>query len=108
MPIINIHSESEIQKIPPIPGWTGFNILLLQDQIPARSNIGYLPAVNGNPIKLIIVNAVFLQILDLADELETGCIVLTFDTGFNSLQNPFTYIETELINIASGHIAHLK
>ena len=55
----NMHCESENQRIPPIPSWTGFNLLLLQEQIPARSNIDYLPVVHGNPTQLSTVNAVF-------------------------------------------------
>ena len=36
--------------------------------------------VNGNPTQL--VNAVFLESLAIVDELETECIVLTFDLAF--------------------------
>ena len=57
--------------IPPIPSWTSFNILLLQQHIPAQSNIGNLPVVNGNPTQLSTVNAVFLKSLAIADDLET-------------------------------------
>ena len=38
--------------------------------------------VNGNPTQLSTVNAVFLKGLAIADELETECIVLTFDFAF--------------------------
>ena len=48
--------------------------------MPARSNIGYLHVVNGNPNHLSIVNAEFLKSLATTDELE--CIILTFDLAF--------------------------
>ena len=81
--MINMHCESENQRILPIPGWTGFDILLLQEIIPAkRSNISYLPVVNGNPTRLSTVNTVFWKSLAIADELETDRIVLTFNIAF--------------------------
>ena len=43
MTMTNRYCESENQS------WTYFNILLLQEETPARSNIFYLPLVNGNP-----------------------------------------------------------
>ena len=82
MTMINIHCASENQRIPLISGWIGFNILLLLEQIPARSNIGYLPVVNGNQTQLITLNAVFLKSLAIADELKTQCILLIFDLAF--------------------------
>ena len=82
MTMINMHWENENQRIPLIPGWTRFNILLLQEQIPARSNIGYLSVVNSNPTQLSTANAVFLKSLAIAEKLETKCIVLTFDLAF--------------------------
>ena len=77
-----MHCASENQRIPLISGWIGFNILLLLEQIPARSNIGYLPVVNGNQTQLSTLNAVFLKSLAIADELKTQCILLTFDLAF--------------------------
>ena len=82
MTMINMHCESEKRRIPPILGWTGFNILLLQEKIPARSNIRYLPVANSNPTHLCTVNAVFFKSLAIADELETECIVLVSDLAF--------------------------
>ena len=38
--------------------------------------------VNSNPTHLSPVNAIFLKSLAIADELETECIVLTFDLAF--------------------------
>ena len=67
MTMVNMLCESDNQNTTPIPGWTGFNILLLQDQIPVKSNIGYLPVFNGNPTQLSTVNAVFLKSLAIAD-----------------------------------------
>ena len=32
MTMINMHFESENRRIPPIPSWTGFNILLLEQE----------------------------------------------------------------------------
>ena len=61
MTMINMHCERENQRNPPIPGWAGFNILLLQEQKPSKNNIGYLPVVNGNPTHLSTVNAVILE-----------------------------------------------
>ena len=66
----------------PIPSWAGFNIPLLQERIPAWSNIGYLPVVKGNPTHLSAMNAVFLKNLVIADELKTECILLTFVLAF--------------------------
>ena len=61
MIIISMYLESENQRNSLFPSWSGFNILLLQDHIPARSNTGYLPGVNGNPTQLSIVNVVFFE-----------------------------------------------
>ena len=79
-----MRSQNPARKvvIPPIPSWIGFNILLLQEHIRARSNIGYSPVVDGNPTQLSHVNAVFSKSLVIADEFETECIVLTFDHAF--------------------------
>ena len=78
MVMINMCYESENQRIPPIPSWPGFNILLLQKHIPTRGNICYLPVVNGNSTRLNTVIAIFLKSLTIADELETEGIVLHF------------------------------
>ena len=73
--MINMHCETGNERIHPISDRTSFDILLIQEQVPAKGNIGSLPVVNSNPTQLSIVNAGFLKYLAIADGLETGCIV---------------------------------
>ena len=82
MTMINMHWETEKQRIPPIAGWIDFNILLLQEQILAKNNICYFPVINSNPTQVSTVNAVYFKSLAIADKLETEWIVLTFDLAF--------------------------
>ena len=82
MTMVNIHCESENQRILPNPSRIGIHILLFLVQIPLRSNICNLHVVNSNPTQLCNVNTVFLKSLVIADELETECTELTFDLSF--------------------------
>ena len=40
MSMINMHCESENQRIPPIPSWTGFNIILLLEKYQQEGILG--------------------------------------------------------------------
>ena len=108
MTMINMHCESESQSVPPIPSWSCFNIPLLQEQIPAKGNVDYLPLVNCNPTQLSTVNAVFFKSLAIPDELETECIVLTFDFSFHVKAqqvrwNDAMYIERTVVRLGVIH-----
>lgn len=52
-----------------LPGWTGYSVLLKED-VPPRSKVGYLPVISGSPTQLKTVHAVFEKSLSIADELE--------------------------------------
>ena len=107
--MISMYCESKNQRIPPIPGWSGFNILLLHEKIPARIKIGYWPLANSNPSQVNTVNAVFLESLANADELETGCIILTFGLAFQAMVlqvhwNDAMYTQRTVVRLCDLHI----
>ena len=64
--------------------------------------------VNSNPTHLSTVNAVFLKSLAIANELETECIVLTFDLAFYAKAqqvcwNDIMYMQT-VVRLGEFHI----
>lgn len=60
-----VHSDSYV-----LPGWTGFNFLLRQDNIPNVSRVGYLPIADAPPTEYSTINAILQRSTDIADKLE--------------------------------------
>jgi hypothetical protein len=61
------------------PGWTGFNVLLRQENIPNVSRVGYLPIINAPPTEYSTINAILKRSTDIADQLELRYATLVFD-----------------------------
>ena len=65
--------------------------------------------VNGNPTQLSTVNAIFLKSLAIANELETECILLTFDLAFYAKAqqvcwNDATYMQRTVVRLGEFYI----
>ena len=52
-----------------VPGWSGFNVILHEHDIPSRSIIGYLPVINASPIELSTVCKLLKQCIAKADRI---------------------------------------
>ena len=44
--LVKMHNRSGES---PLPGWTGFNMMLTETEIPKESRIGYLPVIDNSP-----------------------------------------------------------
>lgn len=62
-----------------LPGWTGFNILLRQSEIPPMSRIRYLPIIDGSASEYSTLYTSLLKSISIADQLSLEHIVLVFD-----------------------------
>lgn len=62
-----------------LPGWTGFNTLIQEGQIPAPNSIGYLPVIDASPTDLATVETTLKSSTEIADKLELQEAVLVFD-----------------------------
>ncbi len=69
-----VHSDSYV-----FPGWTGFNVLLRQENIPKVSRVGYLPIISTPPTEYSTINAILKRSTDIADKLELRYATLVFD-----------------------------
>ena len=63
----------------PWPGWTGFNTLKRQSNIPNVSKVGYLPIVNASPTEYSTLNEVKKSAIKIMDKLQLQQTVLVFD-----------------------------
>ena len=50
-----------------LPGWTGFNTLLCQDDIPCVSRVGYLPVIDASPTEYSTINTILKRSQEIAD-----------------------------------------
>ena len=62
-----------------MPHWTGFNTMLMSNDIPILLNIGYLPIIDASPIELSTVHEVLKRSLQIADHLHLQYLCLVFD-----------------------------
>ena len=60
------------------PGWTGCNIML-QDEVPLVSTVGYLPIIDASPTEYDTVYTILDRSLQIADTLKQEEIVAVFD-----------------------------
>ena len=74
-----VHSDSHV-----LPGWTGFNVLLQQDNIPNVSRVGYLPIIDAPPTEYSTINAILKRSTDIANKLELRYATLVFDEAVYS------------------------
>ena len=63
----------------PLPGWTGFNIMLYKAKIPKESRIGYLPVINNLPTEYSNINAILENGVNIANALQLDSIMMVFD-----------------------------
>ena len=63
----------------PWPGWTGFNTILRQCEIPTMSRVGYLPLVDASPTEYSTLNEVLKLCIRILDKLQLQQTVLVFD-----------------------------
>ena len=62
-----------------IPGWTGFNTMLYNHEIPNVSRVGYLPVIDAPPTEYSTINTILMRSKEIADKLELKYAVLVFD-----------------------------
>ena len=62
-----------------IPGWTGFNTMLYNHEIPSVSRIGYLPVIDASLTEYSTINTILIRSKEIADKLELKYAVLVFD-----------------------------
>jgi hypothetical protein len=60
----------------PLPGWTGFNMMLTETEIPKESRIGYLPVIDNSPTEYSTINAILEKGVDIANALQLDYIVM--------------------------------
>ena len=53
-----------------LPGWTGFNTILCQDDIPEVSRIGYLPVIDAPLTEYSTINTILKKSEDIANKLQ--------------------------------------
>lgn len=62
-----------------VPSWTGFNILVRNDQEVAKDNVGYLPTINAPATNMSTVYQVLMKSLQIKETLNLQSIVVVFD-----------------------------
>jgi hypothetical protein len=62
-----------------LPGWTGFNTLLCQYDIPQVSRVGYLPVIDASPTEYSTINTILKRSQAIADQLQLRYATLVFD-----------------------------
>ncbi len=66
------------------PGWTGFNTVLCNDDIPNVSRVGYLPVIDASPTEYSTINTILKRSNDIADTLQLQYVTLVFDEAVYS------------------------
>ena len=61
-----------------VPGWTGFNTKLVRE-IPALSNIGYLPLIDNPATDMATINAILKKSVSICERIQIPEIVAVFD-----------------------------
>ena len=73
--LARIHA-SEKQSV---PSWTGFNILVRNDQEVTKDNVGYLPTINAPATNMSTVYQILLKSLQIKETLKLHSMVVVFD-----------------------------
>ncbi len=79
--LVKMHNRSGES---PLPGWTGFNTMLTETEIPKESRIGYLPVIDNSPTEYSTINAILEKGVDIANALQLDYIVMVFDEAVYS------------------------
>ena len=79
--LVKMYNHSEER---PLPGWTGFNTMLNETEIPNESRIGYLPVIDNSPTEYSTINAILEKGVDIANALQLDHIVMVFDEAVYS------------------------
>ena len=74
-----VHSDSHV-----LPGWTAFNVLLRQDNIPNVSRVGYLLIIYAPSTEYSTINAILKRNTDITNKLKLRCATLVFDEAVYS------------------------
>lgn len=77
-----------------IPGWTGFNTKLTKE-IPALSNIGYLPVIDNPATDLATINAILKKSTLICQQLQIPETVLVFDEAIYAKVQMLRWKEVE-------------
>ncbi|CAB4021985.1 Hypothetical predicted protein [Paramuricea clavata] len=82
-------------------GWTGFNTMLNETEIPNASRIGYLPVIDNSPTEYSTINAILEKGVDIANALQFDHIVMVFDeAGYSKVQQDIM-IESGIVSEGS-------
>jgi len=73
--LVRIHASQKQS----VPGWTGFNILVRNNQEVAKDNVGYLPTINAPATNMSAVYQVLIKSLQIKETLNLQSIVVVFD-----------------------------
>ena len=81
-----------------IPGWTGFNTMLYNHEIPNVSRVGYLPVIDATPTEYSTINTILIRSKEIADKLELKYAVLVFDEAVYAKVQQVRWKEEAFIN----------
>jgi len=73
--LVRIHASQKQS----VPGWTGFNILVRNNQEVAKDNVGYLPTINAPATNMSAVYQVLINSLQIKETLSLQSTVVVFD-----------------------------
>eukprot|EP00057_Strongylocentrotus_purpuratus_P028770 XP_011683244.1 PREDICTED: uncharacterized protein LOC105447183 [Strongylocentrotus purpuratus] len=62
-----------------LPGWTGFNQMLITLIVPPKATIAYLPVIDASPTETNAVNTILHRSIEIADSLKLGSVVVVVD-----------------------------
>ena len=77
-----------------VPGWTGFNTNLVQE-IPALSNIGYLPVIDNPATDMATINAILKKSVSICERIQIPEIVVVFDEAIYAKVQMLRWKEVE-------------
>ena len=81
-----------------IPGWTRFNTMLYNHEIPNVSRVGYLPVIDATPTEYSTINTILIRSKEIADKLELKYAVLVFDEAVYAKVQQVRWKEEAFIN----------
>ena len=61
------------------PGWTAFNDILCEENIPAKSIVGYAQVIDASPTQLPTVYNILKRSLVIADQIGQNDVIVVFD-----------------------------
>ena len=70
---------SQAQRNQVVPGWTAFNGILCEENIPAKSIVGYAQVIDASPTQLPTVYNILKRSLAIADQIGQNDVIVVFD-----------------------------